>query len=151
MSAPVCLTVTFRCDENDPLAEVARDYAPRFGDDHDSMPDGKREARYFLDDISGRTGPNPGRNGGLCVWGTIGNFTPPEVFVEALMPFFLRLWIAGVIPLDEHVLILSQRKGGEATHFCLRVNAEALEQRRAPNLTDVLVATEVSALGWYDR
>lgn len=151
MSVPVYLSVTFRADENEPLAEIARDYAPRFGDDYQSMTDGNREARYFLDDLTKRTGTNPGSSGGICAWGSIGEYTPPEIFVDALRPFFLRVWLGGVMPLDERVLIVAQRKGGETLCFGIGLDAAVLDQKRAPNLADVVVLTDILARGWCPR
>lgn len=87
----VHIHVAFSCDENEPVAKIAAKHRPLIED----INDGARAARWFLDDLSGRTGRNPGPKGGLCLWGITGNYTKGDDFVEALRPFFKDLFENG--------------------------------------------------------
>ena len=75
----VHLSVVFACDENDGVAEIAKRYLDTIGEN--------REAQWFLEDLSNRTGRNPGPKGGLSTWGIVGNYTDKDEFIETLRPF----------------------------------------------------------------
>lgn len=79
----VHLSVVFACDKNDGVAEIAKRHLDTVGEN--------REARWFLEDLSTRTGSNPGPKGGLSLWGAVGNYTNAEEFVNVLRPFWLAL------------------------------------------------------------
>lgn len=83
----VHIHVCFACDKNDAVAELARKHLPNIVSDES----GVREARWFLEDLSKRSGSNSGTKGGLSLWGMIGNYTRVESFVDALMPFWRDL------------------------------------------------------------
>ena len=121
----VHIHVCFACDRNDAVATLAKEHAAKLPSD----ADGEREAHWFLEDLAGRTGNNRGPKGGLSLWGIVGNYTMPEVFVETLKPFWRDL-LAGVDggPCDfEHVLVFYEREQSEAEesvgHNVARVSA----------------------------
>ena len=103
----VHLSVVFACDENDGVAEIAKRYLDTIGEN--------REAQWFLEDLSNRTGRNPGPKGGLSTWGIVGNYTDEDEFIETLRPF----WKALLSDVDagpfsfEHILVFVEHEGCE--------------------------------------
>lgn len=83
MAHDVHLHVCFPADKNDGVAELARK--------HLALLTYRKEAAWFLEDLAGRTGKNPGPKGGLSLWGMVGNYTNAESFVEVLKPFWTEL------------------------------------------------------------
>lgn len=79
----VHLSVVFACNKNDEVAAIAKRHLDKVGDN--------REAHSFLEELSRRTGENPGSKGGLSLWGIIGNHTSAERFVDDLRPFWSDL------------------------------------------------------------
>lgn len=86
----VHVEVSFSCCENEPVAALARKHAPNHLEDGPAS-DSERAARWFLDDLAGRTGENMGPKGGVSLWGMIGNYTHVDVFCERLRPFWKEL------------------------------------------------------------
>jgi len=81
----VHIHVCFAADGNDGIAELAGQY---FKD----WPEiGCKEAKWFLEDLSQRSGKNPGPKGGLLTWGMIGNHTNVGSFVGELKLFWIDL------------------------------------------------------------
>lgn len=81
--------VSFACDENEPVAWLAKKHAPNY--QAEGASDAARAARWFLDDLAERAGHNPGPKGGLSLWGMVGNYTRVEEFCEILRPFWTEL------------------------------------------------------------
>lgn len=110
MSYYVHLHVAFNANGNDGIAALAKQHLAEMEkqakDDTDcSIND---DAISFLQDMSKRTGPNPGPKGGLCLWGIVGNYVRPEDFVEVLKPFWLDLLCEDIKdgPLNHHHIIV---------------------------------------------
>lgn len=116
MSHYVHIHVVIPCDDNDDLAAVAKKFLPTINAKDE---DCGREAAWFLEDLSTRTGKNPGRNGGLSLWGMIGNYTLVDEFCRLLLPF----WTA----------LLSEDTKGGPTEFDHIVVFEEQEQTEAAN------------------
>lgn len=123
MAYDVHIHVCFACDKNDEIAALAKKYAL----DVTSDRDGCREARWFLDELSKRSGDNLGSKGGLSLWGMTGNYTNVSLFCETLRPF----WEA----------LLSGRREGPCEHEHIIVFEEC-EQ------TEAATAYEI---GWADE
>ena len=107
----VHIHVCFACDNNDPVAKLAAQYLPSIASDDD----GCREARWFLEELSRRTGSNPGPKGGLSLWGIIGNYTRTSDFVQVLRPFWtdlLRGVKGGPLPF-EHIVVFTEPEQSE--------------------------------------
>jgi hypothetical protein len=107
----VHLHVVFSCDANDSVAAVAKRHRERLHDED------CREAAWFLDDLSERTGKNDGPKGGQSLWGITGNHTDVGAFIEALLPFFKELLESPVDngPSDyEHILVFYEPEQQEA-------------------------------------
>ena len=101
------LHVCFACNRNDAIAVLAKKHLERPFDKNNF---GFQEAVWFLDDLSRRTGGNPGPKGGLSLWGIVGGSTDAKCFVQLLKPFFKDL-LDGVDggPLAfHHILIFTQ-------------------------------------------
>ena len=99
MSHSVHISVCFACDDNDPVADLARRHM---------LPDGANtEARLFLQTLASRSGPNDGPKGGLSMWGIVGNYTDEDQFIDALRPFWRALLddVDGGPCAIEHVLV----------------------------------------------
>lgn len=113
MGLYVHINVCFACSKNDGVAAVAKRHLI------DSLEN--QEARWFLEDLAGRTGKNPGPKGGLSTWGMVGNYTNGEEFVTELKPFWTELLRSEVDggPLSfEHILVFVEREQSErATAF----------------------------------
>jgi len=95
----VHLHVCFECHRNEGVAAVASKHLASVK---------HKEARWFLEDLSTRSGPNPGPKGGLSLWGIVGNYTSGDEFVSALMPFWQEL-LSGQIddgPLMVHRIVV---------------------------------------------
>jgi hypothetical protein len=106
----VHLHVAFSCDDNEPVAELAKKHLPLMTE----QADGAREARWFLEDLSKRTGGNKGPKGGLSLWGITGNYTRGEAFVEALRPFFTEMFATQTEIFDhEHILVFEEPEQSE--------------------------------------
>lgn len=110
MNFCVHIHVCFSCNDNEPVAKVAAAHLAALGED-------VREARWFLNDLSKRTGINTGTKGGLSLWGMTGNYTSAERFIKALMPFWKGVYeIEEGDLLDfEHVLVFEEAEGAEQT------------------------------------
>lgn len=74
MGYHVHIHIAFACDTNEGVAALAKKHRTSidFGKGHGI---GGHEAAAFLDDLSERTGSNPGPKGGLSLWGITGNYT----------------------------------------------------------------------------
>ena len=108
----VHLHVCFAAGRNDGVARLAEKHV-------ETLPADAHEARWFLTDLSKRTGENPGPKGGLSLWGIVGNHTKAEEFAEILRPFWGEL-LSGQIedgPCDHHhVLIFFEEEQSEAAN-----------------------------------
>jgi len=110
--------VCFACDHNEGVAALAAKHIPATTADDD----GTRAAKWFLEDLSKRTGCNTGSKGGLSLWGMIGNHTPVDKFCEVLRPFWVDL--------------LSEVDGGPRSHERVIVFEEP-EQSQAANAYEI--------------
>mgnify|MGYP001610291283 FL=1 len=109
----VTLSVIFACNKNGAVAELARAHIARLPTE--DSPESVDEARWFLEALSQRTGDNLGPKGGLSCWGTVGNYTHVDEFVEVLKPFWIDLLheVEGG-PLEfEHVMVLYENEQAE--------------------------------------
>lgn len=107
----VHINVCFACDNNEGVAALAKKHLGKITSD----ADGCREAKWFLEDLSNRTGCNKGPKGGLSTWGMVGNYTNGMVFVEELREFWSEL-LSGVDggPLSfEHILVFVELEQSE--------------------------------------
>jgi hypothetical protein len=105
----VHIHVCFACDNNDGVAELAKKYLSEVKN---------KEAQWFLKDLAGRSGDNPGPKGGLSLWGIIGNYTDVNDFVFKLHPFWkdlLTLDIEGGPCSHEHILVFEETEQSERT------------------------------------
>lgn len=113
MSYSVHLSVVFSCNHNDEVAKIARRHLSAAGDN--------REACAFLEDLAKRTGVNPGPNGGLSLWGIVGNYTDADEFVDVLRPFWRDLLSGDYVDgpgRDAHVIVFAEpEEAGRAIAF----------------------------------
>lgn len=109
----VHLHVAFSCSSNDGVAFVANKHFER-----SCGPDAK-ESAWFLRDLAGRTGENPGPKGGLSLWGIIGNYTDHAKFVDDLHDFWVEL-LSGEVeggPCEHHhILVFYENEQSEQAH-----------------------------------
>lgn len=108
----VHLHVSFACDTNDQVAEMAKKHLNESGALFTSI-----EAKWFLEELSERSGSNPGPKGGLSLWGIIGNHTDLDAFIGDVSPFFREVLFSDLEggPNDfEHVLVFYEPEGSEA-------------------------------------
>lgn len=111
----VHLSVIFACDQNEGVAALAQKHLVLLPpDDHE---DACIEAKWFLEDLAGRTGQNNGPKGGLSLWGIVGNYTHAEEFVKALTAFWKELLQAdgesGGPLCHEHILVFYEPEQSE--------------------------------------
>ena len=102
MSYYVHLLVSFQCEKNEGVAELAQKHLPLIREADE------QEAISFLEELRSRTGTNPGTKGGMSLWGMVGNRTDPEKFVESLRPFWddlLRSQIEGGPLWFNHIVV----------------------------------------------
>jgi hypothetical protein len=107
----VHIHVCFACDYNDGVAALAKEHLA--GTDYQC-----REAKWFLESLSQRTGTNAGTKGGLSLWGICGNYTNGEEFVEELKPFWedlLKSDTEGGPLYFEHILVFVEPEQSEQT------------------------------------
>lgn len=139
MGHNVHIHVCFACDENEGVAKLAGKHLEGVSD--------CLEAKWFLEDLSGRTGRNPGPKGGLSVWGMVGNYTDGDEFVEVLKPFWREL-LDGVLngPLDfEHIMVFVEHEQSERA-FAYEI---AVNQDNWPGPNGALEVTKhVCAFSW---
>jgi hypothetical protein len=95
----VHLSVVFACDKNEGVAALAAKHLAALPDEDANFKENGtakyledlREARWFLEDLSVRSGGNRGPKGGLSLWGIVGNYTTGVGFVDTLKPFWSEL------------------------------------------------------------
>lgn len=112
----VHLSVVFSCDRNEGVGALAAKHLAALPSEDQNFKDGVeledlREARWFLEDLSKRTGGNPGPKGGLSLWGITGNYTTGTGFVNTLRPFWdelLRTRVDGGPFPHEHVIVFCE-------------------------------------------
>lgn len=111
MGLYVHVSVIFACDSNEGVASLAADYLTRlsFGDDSPV------EAKWFLKELSERSGGNAGPKGGVSHWGIIGNYTEVDEFVDFLKPFWTALLgeVKGGPLSHERIIVLWEREQSE--------------------------------------
>lgn len=109
MAWDVHLSVTFACDENDGVAELARNHFHLLLPVSGCVP---VEAQWFLSDLAGRKGRNPGPKGGVSTWGIVGNYTQGRDFVDSLAPFWIDLLrgVPGGPGEYEHVIVFEEQE-----------------------------------------
>lgn len=125
--------VSFACDDNEPVAALAKRHAENYKTE--GAGDAERAARWFLDDLSERTGTNMGPKGGVSLWGIIGNYTSVDEFCELLRPFWIELLTTPQCgPLDfEHIIVFEEREQSEqavAYEIYLERESQALTIKR---------------------
>lgn len=104
----VHIHVAFACDNNEPVAELAKKHLAIM-DFSDCV-----EAEWFLTELSKRTGTNPGPKGGMSLWGVIGNYTAAEEFVEILRPFWREMLVNSIGPhYFEHIIVFEEAEQTE--------------------------------------
>lgn len=111
MAHCVHIHVCFKCTNNEPIAALAQKHLSSMLSKDD------REPKWFLEDLSKRTGTNPGPKGGLSLWGMVGNYTHVDKFVEVLRPFWeelLREYIGDICD-HEHILVFEEQEQREKT------------------------------------
>lgn len=102
----VHLHLCFSCNDNEPLAALARK--------HEVVGYDCPVANWLLRDLGQRSGTNPGPKGGLCLWGMIINGNWVEDFVTELRPFWTELLQT---ELDhEHILVFYEEEQSEAAN-----------------------------------
>lgn len=132
----VHLHVCFSCDQNEPVAELARVHLDLLKQrpEEDEVCE---EARWFLESLSGRTGGNFGPKGGLSLWGITGNYTNPGQFVQDLKSFWENLLgpysergDAGPLPF-EHILVFyeNQESGAAGAYEIYRQDPHSQRNR----------------------
>ncbi len=104
----VHIHVCFECTDNDLIAPIAKRHLDLMGEDT------SREARWYLQDLSERTGQNPGPKGGLSLWGMVGNNTPVDEFCRELVPFWRDLLRDRGIDHVPRVVVLSEAEQSQA-------------------------------------
>lgn len=126
----VHISVIFACDENKGVADLAKKHLENLGEEC-------HEAHWFLNNLSKRTGTNDGPKGGLSLWGTVGNHTNAEKFVEALRPFWTELLSSKTDggPFDfEHILVFYEPEQSESANaYEISFNKELIIKHH-PNL-----------------
>jgi hypothetical protein len=85
----------------------------------------------YLADLSGRTGENPGSNGGLSTWGVIADTIDGEWFVECLRSFWAELLAlnlpGGPSHFDKIIVVYEQELAGAAESLEIGYDDEARE------------------------
>lgn len=128
----VHLSVIMACDNNEELAEVAKKYIDTTG---------CHEAEWFLQDLSARTGKNPGPKGGLSFWGIVGNYSCADFFVRSLHPFWLELFKTEAGPFDfEHIIVFYEPEQSEM--------AEAYEISFNKDIEEVNITHHILPFAW---
>ena len=122
MAWDVHIHVCFSCVDNDPVAALAQKHLDLLPVGNLDLGDSNREAHWFLESLSTRTGENHGTKGGLSLWGMIGNYVDGDDFVEVLKPFWSDLLSGKHGPLDfEHVVVFTeQEQDGYAVSYEIR-------------------------------
>lgn len=111
----VHIHVCFACNTNEGVAKLAKKHRELLT----GKDDGQREALWFLEALSERTGGNPGPKGGLSLWGIVGNYTSAEVFCEVLKPFWRELLtgdIDGGPCRHEHIVVFEEPEQSDAAN-----------------------------------
>ena len=122
MSVYIHLHVCFDCDVNDGVAQLAAEHLDKLYDwvrkgNYDTRSWSYAEA--FLNDLSARTGRNPGGKGGLSLWGVLTGGASPGDFVEILIPFWEDLLSEKVEggPLNfNHIIVFYEKENTGAAN-----------------------------------
>lgn len=134
MSYYVHLHVVFNANGNDGIAALAKQHLAEM------EKRANEEAILFLQDLSQRTGVNPGVKGGLCFWGIVGNYSNAEEFAEVLKPFWLDLLCGDIEggPRDHHhILVFYEREGSEQA-IALEIFTEVRRNESTGKLEDAI-------------
>ncbi len=133
MSFFVNLLVSFRCDENEGVAELAKNHLPVIREK------GEKEAIYFLEELSQRTGSNFGLKGGMSLWGMVENHTDPDAFVACLNPFWddlLRSRIEGGPLWFQHIVVFYELEDSDSANVLeIYLDGDFREQMANRHLT----------------
>jgi hypothetical protein len=116
MGYAVHMHVCFSCEENEPVAALAKkhlEHLPAITGDDEMLYNGILEARWFLKSLSERTGDNAG----LSMWGIKGSYyTDVDKFIEVLHPFLLEMFETETGVFDfEHIIVFEERQQWERT------------------------------------
>ena len=105
------LSVIMPCDDNDIVAKIAKESLPLLDKEF-----GSREADWYLEELSKRSGSNPGPKGGLSLWGMVSNHADGEAFCKTLIPFWDKVISEEGGPLYfESVNVFYEEEQSEAT------------------------------------
>ena len=127
----VLIHVAFACDNNDDIAPHAKKHLKLLPED------APLECQWFLDELSERSGPNPGPKGGLSLWGMVGNYTNVQKFTKALMPFWKDILQSASSPLAfEKIVVFGET---EAQSNCVAYVVGLVKQKR---LTEYYLSLE---------
>lgn len=148
MSVHCNITVQFQVRDPEELSEIAGEQGARMArlegsDDYD------RDAARFLDYMQevGR-GVAPGPRGDMFTWGSLGNYSCAEVFVESLVPFWRELYARRAVFDHDGVVVMFQQEQRPYVKI-----AEISMDRTAPHGGKALVVRELETsfplFGWY--
>jgi len=147
----VHLSVVFNCDENEPVALLAKRYMelfkiepvennwPKYEYNQEYDKYYSKEVGWFLSDLSKRTGHNWGPKGGLSMWGTVGNFTNPDDFIGCLKEFWFDLLSSqdcGPANFEHVIIFYEQEQSEQAKCYEIYLNPK---KRNKYTLEDLVV------------
>lgn len=124
----VHIHVCFSCHENEGVAKLAGRHLDHLIQNEDQITNDLlksdingswiNEAKWFLDDLSKRSGRNPGPKGGLSLWGMTSNNVNVYEFCGFLRPFWHELLseVKGGPGNTDRVVVFEEEEQSEAAN-----------------------------------
>lgn len=139
----VHLHVAFACDENEKVADLASLWLERGGETLSI------EAKWFLGDLSERTGANRGPKGGLSLWGIVGNYTDGWRFADSLRGFWCDiLGCEGGPHRFERIVVIEEEEGSHQARAHMVYLPGHLHWQGTPTAQDIKIETRVLPIFW---
>lgn len=101
--------ITVQCEIRDPgrLAPVARTHLDRLTSLQED-PFEARDAKRFLKYVAEGHGVGHGPKGQMLTWGSVGNYSDIDAFVEDLCPFWFDLYAEAVMFTFDTIVVMMQ-------------------------------------------
>ena len=145
------ITVSFEVSKMEVLKEIARKYTvlmKSYADSDESGSEYDRDAHRFLEYAAEGQGIGMGPKGDMFTWGSVGNYTSVETFVDVLMPFWGELYSEHALMFGDGIVIMSQSEQRPSMKI-----VEISKDQTMPRDRTALVVRSMESpfplLGWF--
>lgn len=107
-----------------------------------------RDALRMLEHAAGGHGVALGPRGDMFTWGSLGNYSSLDCFVDALNPFWLELYVRRAV-FDHNGIVVMFQQEQRALGRIIEITAQRVAGRPPPGLVIRELETTFPLFGWH--